>query len=141
MDMMPDFRFVIGAVLATAVLGVTSFGLLAAVRLTHHAKVGPLQSSRSLVFDDRADWNQFYDPESARRFEELARKADAPDAAVQRAADRPADVTAPSEIAMAPSVATPPLNVTAPAAVDTAPAATPSAAAAVEVPAVSSANV
>ena len=71
--MLPDFRFAIGALLATAVLGITSFGLLAAVRLTHQAKVGPLESSRSVPFDDRADWNQFNDPDSTRRFEEIGR--------------------------------------------------------------------
>ena len=47
--MLPDFRFVIGALLATIVLGVTSFGLLAAVRLTHQGKIGPLVRSTSEV--------------------------------------------------------------------------------------------
>ena len=42
-SMLPDFRFVIGAGLATAFLGVTSVGLLATVRLTHQGKVGPLE--------------------------------------------------------------------------------------------------
>jgi hypothetical protein len=85
--MLPDFRFVIGATLAVVVLAVTSFGLFAAVRLAHQAKVGPLESSRGLVFDDRADWNPFYDPDSARRFEELAHRAEAPEAQAQRAAE------------------------------------------------------
>src|SRR5262245_57010549 len=57
---MADFRFVIGALLAVIVLGVTSFGLLAAVRLTHQPKVGPLETARG-GFDDRAEWNQFND--------------------------------------------------------------------------------
>jgi len=79
--MLPDFRFVIGAVLATAFLGVTCIGLFATVRLAHQAKIGPLEASRALAFGDGADWNQFADPDSVRRFEELARKADAADAA------------------------------------------------------------
>src|SRR5262249_4264438 len=40
-QMLPDFRFAIGAALAVAVLAVTSFGLLTAVRFTHHGKPGP----------------------------------------------------------------------------------------------------
>jgi len=52
--MLPDFRFVIGAVLATVVLGVTSFGLLAAARLTYQGKAGPFEASRNAPFDDRA---------------------------------------------------------------------------------------
>ena len=88
--MLPDFRFVIGAVLAAAVLAVTALGLLTAARVTHQTKSGPLETSRNLVFDDRSDWNQFYDPDSARRFGELARKADAPEASTQPAADVPA---------------------------------------------------
>ena len=69
--MLPDFRFVIGAILATAFLGVMSVGLFATVRHTHQAKVGPLEASRTLAFGDRADWNQFADPDAARRFDEL----------------------------------------------------------------------
>jgi hypothetical protein len=69
--MLPDFRFVIGATLATALLAVTSLGLLASVKFAHLAKVGPLESSRNVGFDDRADWNQFHDPDAVRRFEEL----------------------------------------------------------------------
>ncbi len=95
--MLPDFRFVIGATLAVVVLAVTSFGLFMAVRVTHQAKVGPFESSRSPVFDDRADWNQFYDPAGARRFEERARKADA-EVSVQRAAESPPDASPPPAV-------------------------------------------
>jgi hypothetical protein len=72
--MLPDFRFVIGAILAIAVLGIAAFGLTTAVRLSHEAKVGPLEPMRSVAFDERADWNQFSDPELARRFDVLARQ-------------------------------------------------------------------
>ncbi len=88
--MLPDFRFVIGAVLAAAMLAVTALGLLTAARVTHQTKLGPFETSRNLVFDDSSDWNQFYDPDSARRFGELARKADTPGASTQPAAEVPA---------------------------------------------------
>ena len=91
---MPDFRFVIGALLAVVVLGVTSFGLLAAVQLTHLPKVGPLETARS-GFDERAEWNQFTDADSARRFDDLARRADAALTAAERAVARPAKATEP----------------------------------------------
>jgi hypothetical protein len=74
--MLPDFRFLIGAVLATGMLSVAGVGLTTAVRLSHEARVGPSQASRSLAFDERADWNQFSDPELARRFAHLAHQPD-----------------------------------------------------------------
>jgi hypothetical protein len=110
--MLPDLRFAIGAILATSVLAVTALGLFTATRLTHQAKPGPLETSRNLAFDDRSDWNQFYDPESARRFEELARKSDG---SAQPAADPPADA-APAASAASEIAATPPTDLPAPAA-------------------------
>src|SRR5216683_427940 len=100
--MLPDFRFVIGAVLAMAVLGTTAFGMLVAVRATHQTKAGPLEVSRNLAFDDRADWNQFYDPDSGRRFEELARKPDVPPPParpLQAPTVEPAAAEGPAEVA------------------------------------------
>src|SRR5215470_3073734 len=137
--MLPDFRFVIGAVLAIAVLGTTAFGMLVAMRATHQTKAGPLEVSRNLAFDDRADWNQFYDPDSGRRFEELARRSDAPPArpphapepaAAERSAE-PAVPVAPAEpvrpveasVARVPRDDVPP---SASAEIATSPAATPS---------------
>src|SRR5262245_22351737 len=84
--MLPDFRFAIGAALATAFLGVTTVGLFATVRFAHQPKIGPLEASRLLAFE-RADWNQFADPESVRRFDELARRIDAADAVAAHSAD------------------------------------------------------
>src|SRR5260370_8500142 len=75
--MLSCLRFIIGAILATATLGVSSVGVDATLNLRHQAKAGPIESSRNLVFDDRADWNQFYYADGARRFGELARKPDA----------------------------------------------------------------
>jgi hypothetical protein len=71
--MLPDLRFVIGAGLATTLLVVTGFGVVATLRLAHQAKVGPLASSRALAYADQTDWNQFQDPTAARRFEDMTR--------------------------------------------------------------------
>ena len=60
--MLSSLRFIIGAILAGATLYVSALGLLATARLKHMAKAGPIEVSRHLLFDDRADWNQFYDP-------------------------------------------------------------------------------
>jgi len=111
--MLPNFRFVIGAVLATMLLAVAGLGLFTATRLTHQAKVGPLETSRNLAFDDRSDWNQFYDPENARRFEELVRRSDS---AAQQAADAPAEAPpagAAVVVVVPPSDAPPPLDLSA----------------------------
>jgi hypothetical protein len=75
--MLSSLRFIIGAVLAGATLYVSALGLLATARLKHMAKAGPIEVSRHLLFDDRVDWNQFYDPDTARRFEKLARRPEA----------------------------------------------------------------
>jgi hypothetical protein len=48
--MLPDLRFFIGAVLATALLGVTVFGLAAAMHLSRQSKVAPLETSRLLAY-------------------------------------------------------------------------------------------
>jgi hypothetical protein len=48
--MIPDLRFIIGAVVSIALLTVTAFGLGAATYLRHQTKVGPLEASRLLAF-------------------------------------------------------------------------------------------
>ena len=48
--MLPDFRFLVGAVLATALFGVTAIGLFSAVKIAHQARIGPLEASRSFAF-------------------------------------------------------------------------------------------
>jgi hypothetical protein len=42
-----------------------------------------------MAFADRADWNQFADPDGVRRLDELARKADGMDTPAQRAPAEP----------------------------------------------------
>src|SRR5271166_5010654 len=87
--MLSSLRFIIGAILAGATLYVSALGLLATARLRHMAKAGPIEVSRNLLFDDRADWNQFYDADGARRFEKLARKPSASEPAETSALGAP----------------------------------------------------
>jgi hypothetical protein len=96
--MLPDFRFVLGAVLAIALLAVAGLGLVTSVQLAHEARIVPLEDTRTLAFAGRAEWNQFYDPDGARRFEGLAGKTEGPLA--------PARLETPAETsAIAPAIA------------------------------------
>ena len=63
--MLPDFRFVLGAILALTMLAVGGLGLVTSVRLVREAHMAPLDESRSLAFAGHAEWNQFYDPDAA----------------------------------------------------------------------------
>jgi hypothetical protein len=83
--MLPDFRFALGALLAIALIAVAGLGLVTSVRLAREARIGPLDDSRSLAYAGHAEWNQFYDPDGARRFEGLAGKTEAPVAETPRA--------------------------------------------------------
>jgi hypothetical protein len=91
--MVPDLRFVVGAGVAISLLGLTTLGVFAAVRLAHQVKMGPLEASRSQAFADHAEWNPFYDPSSARLFQRIARAPD-PEPPTQRAAEAPPPVLA-----------------------------------------------
>jgi hypothetical protein len=91
---MPDLRFILGAVLATALLAVTALGIAATLRLAQHARHGPLQNSGSLAYSDASDWNQFIDPTAARRFDELMRPVEGVSMPVSETAI--ADVPAPA---------------------------------------------
>jgi hypothetical protein len=74
--MLPDFRFVLGAILAITLLAVAGLGLVTSVQLLRQAQMIPLEAQRSLAFAGHAGWNQFYDPDGARRFEGLAGKTE-----------------------------------------------------------------
>jgi len=74
LEMLSSLRFVMGAILASATLMVSALGLLSIVRLGQITTAGPTEVSRNLSFDDRTDWNQFYDADSGWRFEQLARR-------------------------------------------------------------------
>jgi hypothetical protein len=69
--MLPDFRFALGAFLAITLLAVAGLGFVTSVRLMHEARIGPLEDSHGLAYAGHAEWNQFYDPDGARRFEGL----------------------------------------------------------------------
>jgi hypothetical protein len=98
--MLPDFRFVLGAILAIALLAVAGLGLVTSVKLAQEARMNPIEDARSLAFAGHAQWNQFYDPDGARRFEGLGGKAPAIEARLE----------APAEISeIAPPVAAPAL--------------------------------
>jgi hypothetical protein len=80
---MADLRFVIGAIPATAVLGVAAFGIFALAQLMHQAKVGPREASRTIAYADPTEWNELYDSVGLRRPGEpepgLSRGAEAPE--------------------------------------------------------------
>jgi hypothetical protein len=75
--MLPDFRFVFGALITLALMGMVAVGLFVSARLSLQAKMGPLEASRTSVFTDSVEWNQFYDAGSVRRFVGLARQGEA----------------------------------------------------------------
>jgi hypothetical protein len=81
-----------------SLLAVVCLSLVAAVYVIHQGKVGPLELSRNLPFGNQSDWNQFYDPESARRFAAFVHRADASEAAGE-AADVAADAKQPATAA------------------------------------------
>ena len=54
--MLPDLRFAIGAVLASALLIVAAFGLAATVRVAHHQSATPDDPWHTLSFNDPTDW-------------------------------------------------------------------------------------
>jgi hypothetical protein len=98
--MLPDFRFVLGAILALTMLAVGGLGLVTSVRLVREAHMAPLDESRSLAFAGHAEWNQFYDPDAARRYEALAGKTEAPVAEARL--EPPAETPAPAPPETAP---------------------------------------
>ncbi len=71
--MLPDLRFVLGALIATALLGVTLFGLAATMHISYQSKIAPLEASRLLA----------YTPEGRHRiFDIPAPRADSPFATI-----------------------------------------------------------
>ena len=101
--MLPDLRFVFGALMVIAITGMIGVGLFVSARLFQQAKVGPLESSRNLAFTDSAEWNQFYEPGSVRRFVGLARQGEAREIADLPPEHRPqAPSPAPLAVDLAP---------------------------------------
>src|SRR5580704_5848589 len=103
--MLPDFRFVLGAILAITLLAVAGLGLVTSVRLVQEARINPIEDARSLAFAGQAQWNQFYDPEGTRRFEDWGGKAPATEARLEtpaETAEMPPPVAAPAPAAVPP---------------------------------------
>jgi hypothetical protein len=101
--MLPDFRFVLGAILAITLLAVAGLGLVTSVRLVQEARISPIEDARSLAFAGHAEWNQFYDADGARRFEGLAGKTEGP--ATEAGLETPAETSV-----IAPPVVAPPVS-------------------------------
>src|SRR5437660_464536 len=57
--MLSDPRFIIGAILAAAVLAVSSLALYATLKVMHQAKAGVMESSRTPLFGAEEDWHRY----------------------------------------------------------------------------------
>jgi hypothetical protein len=60
--MLPDFRFLLGAVLAFSVIAVAGVGLVASARLVHEAHLAPIDDARSLAYAGRPEAPPRYIP-------------------------------------------------------------------------------
>lgn len=110
--MIPDLRFVLGAVIATALLGITLFGLVTAVHLSHQSKVGPLEASRLLAYTPEGRHRVFGAP--APRFDSpFATIAADPDPLQQSAAPAEPAEPAPAPLQQPDEPAAPPLQTAA----------------------------
>jgi hypothetical protein len=121
--MRPDFRFILGAILAIALLAVAGLGLVTSVRLMQEARISPIGDARSLAFAGHAGSNRFYDPEGAQRFEGLAGRTEGPLAEARPEA--PAESAATSPPVTAPPVTAPAAETAAVERVASAPATLP----------------
>lgn len=75
--MLPDLRFVFGAMLAIAVLATAGYGLAIAIQLRHDAH-GSLEPVQGVAYAASAEANRFRDLESAPRLGSAARRLAAP---------------------------------------------------------------
>ena len=57
--MLSDPRFIVGAILAAAVLAVSSFALYATLKVMQQAKAGVMESSRTPPFAAGEDWHRY----------------------------------------------------------------------------------
>jgi hypothetical protein len=72
--MLSDFRFVFGAIMATTVLGVATFGVMVSLRLAREAHVTPIEGSRPMAYTNPGDWSHFYDATGAQRGDGAGRR-------------------------------------------------------------------
>ena len=106
--MLPDLRFLIGAVMATALLGVTLFGLAAAMHISHQSKVGPLEASRLLAYTPEGRHQIFNSPPPRADSPFANIPAEPPPVPLQQAAEPTApsvEITASAEAASLPQPA------------------------------------
>lgn len=94
--MLPDLRFVFGSLMVIAVSGMIGVGLFVSARLFDQVKMGPVESRRNLAFTDSAEWNQFHDPGSVRRYVGLARQGETREIADLPPEHRPLETVAPA---------------------------------------------
>jgi hypothetical protein len=73
--MLPGFRFLLGATLAVALMGVVTLGLVTTVRLSRQAAIGRFEISRSFAYAEPKHWNRSVDPELTRVFEAAERSS------------------------------------------------------------------
>jgi hypothetical protein len=81
--MLPKVHSVIAAIVVTTLMLVAGLGVTGAVRVAHNTANALEILHGGAAFDERLDWNQFSNPDSARRFQLITAKSDAapPDAA------------------------------------------------------------
>lgn len=137
--MIPDLRFIIGAVTAAVLLGVTMFGFVATVHIAQQSKVGPLEASRLLAYTSD-DWHRIDALTIARPMEPPLTRTDSASAQLPEPPREPAAlqpqivaanaqpaietapaIEAPSVIDTPAAIETPP-KIEVPPAIDTQPA-------------------
>ena len=80
---MLHLRTIVASAFVTLVVMIGAFGVTAAVRGVQSAATSPLESLKGgTAFDDRLDWNQFANPDSARLYQIITTKA-SPEAPVE----------------------------------------------------------
>jgi hypothetical protein len=67
--MLPAFRFMLGAALATLLLSLTVFGLAATLRLAQESKLSRPEPARALAYASPTGWKEFNEPDAARQIE------------------------------------------------------------------------
>jgi hypothetical protein len=67
--MLPAFRFMLGAALATLLLSLTVFGLAATLRLAQETKLSRPEPARALAYASPTGWKEFNEPDAARQIE------------------------------------------------------------------------
>src|SRR5262245_18943623 len=113
--MLPNLRFAIGAVLASALLIIAAFGLAATVRVAHHQSAAPDDPWRTLAFTDPNDFGLVADRSPVK----TVAKTEAPEVPPAEPAADPAESNAVEVVAAIPQRAAEPVQTTPPRKVET----------------------